>query len=63
MPDSKLRTKNLSKSGRPLSNARIGTIAAVIADRMTTEATKGDETSMILTRGASDEHGSEVNIE
>ena len=63
MPDSKLRTKKLSKSGRLLRIARIGTIVAVIADRMTTEATRGDEISMIPTRGASDEYESEVNIE
>ena len=63
MPDSKLRTKKLSKSGRLLRIARIGTIVAVIADRMTTEAIRGDEISMIPTRGASDEYESEVNIE
>ena len=63
MPGNKLRMKKSSKSGRLLKIARIGTIVAVIADRMTTEATEGDEISMIPTRGASDELESEVNIE
>ena len=62
MPDSRLRTKKLSKSGRLKRLARIGIIVAVIADRMTTEVTRGDEISMIPTRG---DNGiePEVNIE
>ena len=62
MPDSKLRMKKLSKSGRLKRLARIGIIVAVIADRMTTEVTRGDEISMIPTRGASGIEP-EVNIE
>ena len=53
MPDNKLRTKKLSKSGWPLSNARISTIVAVIV-----EATE-DEISMIRMQGASDEYNIE----
>ena len=62
MPDSRLRMKKLSKSGRLKRLARIGIIVAVIADRMTTEVTRGDEISMIPTRG---DNGiePEVNIE
>ena len=62
MPDSKLRMKKLSKSGRLKRLARIGIIVAVIADRMTTEVTGGDEISMTPTQGASDIEP-EVNIE